>query len=72
MSPEPHEIGARLRAGRNRAGLSQVALAAIIDIDQKMISRWELGAVSPTTIQLVAICRALNIDPGDVLAEVAA
>lgn len=72
MSPEPHEIGARLTAGRKQRGFSQTALAAILDVDQKTVSRWELGATTPNAIQLIAICRALGIDPGDVLAEVAA
>lgn len=72
MSPEPHEIGARLTVGRKQLGLSQMALAAILDVDQKTVSRWELGATTPNAVQLIAICNALELDPGAVLGPVAA
>lgn len=70
--PASQDIGARLLAGRKRAELSQMQLAARLACDQKQVSRWEQGAVSPTAVQLIAICAVLGLDPAEVLAPLAA
>ncbi|MDY6786277.1 MAG: helix-turn-helix transcriptional regulator [Cyanobacteriota bacterium] len=48
---------------RERAGLSQEALARQIGVTSKTVSNWERG-VSPASLtipQIKALCRALNV-----------
>lgn len=56
-------FGKNLRAERNRAGLSQDALAEKIGICAgKHIGTIERGETNPTLTTVVAIMKALNLD----------
>ncbi len=57
------QFGKNLRAERNRAGLSQDALAEKIGICAgKHIGTIERGETNPTLTTIVAIMQALNLD----------
>ena len=52
----------RIRRARQRAGLSQSALAAQIDVRRSAVSNWEAAnGIQPTMQNLVAIARACGV-----------
>jgi transcriptional regulator with XRE-family HTH domain len=55
--------GNRLRALRQRAGLSQLALAAASGITNDTICRLELGRRSPQAGTIERLAKALDTDP---------
>lgn len=56
------ELGARILAARNRAGLTQTALATALGSgDQTVIAHWEAGRQIPSAQSLTALARALNV-----------
>jgi transcriptional regulator with XRE-family HTH domain len=56
------ELGAYLRRLRNRAGLSQVALAGELrgTVSLRTIGRWENGEVEPYVSELAPLVERLN------------
>jgi len=52
-----------LKQLRERAGLSQEALARLVGVSSKTVSNWERGtnAASLTVPQMKALCKALGI-----------
>jgi len=54
-------FGARIRELRKSKGLSQDQLSEVIGIDQKHMSRIELGKSYPSLDRLVRIAEALNV-----------
>ena len=67
----PHErLYALLREGREKAGLTQRAFAAMLDRPQSFVSRYETGASMVTVVDLIWLCGALGLDPRWVLDEV--
>ena len=65
-------VGARIRAARDRAGLTQRALAQLLDTDSMLISKWERGVVTPRESSVVAVAQALGIRSTELLDEEAA
>jgi transcriptional regulator with XRE-family HTH domain len=61
--------GARLRALRHRAQLSQRALAARIDADETVIANYENGRAAPRVDRLGRLALALGASPADLLPE---
>lgn len=61
------EVGARLRAARRRAKLSQEALAERVGRSVDGISNMERGVNLPSLDALIEICRALAISVADLL-----
>lgn len=70
MSPAKKELdlstyqarfAARLRELRTKAGLSQVELAAALEVAQNTVSQWETGNHSPTVGIFPALARALKL-----------
>ena len=53
-------IGAAIRAAREKRGLSQVKLAALVGIQFETMSRWERGALNPTQRSLMALDSVLG------------
>jgi transcriptional regulator with XRE-family HTH domain len=53
-----------LKQLRERAGLSQEALARLLDVSSKTVSNWERGIsiASLTVPQMKALCDALGIE----------
>ena len=54
------EMGARIRELRKRAGISQMKLGSIIDVDANAISRWERDKVEPARSSLIKLANALG------------
>jgi len=61
-------VGGRIRAERERLGLSQTGLAHRLGRSQTAVSYWEAGRRSPDLDDLVALAGALDLDPGELLA----
>ena len=59
--------GARLRALRHRAGLSQRALGACIGADEMVIANYENGRAAPRVDRLGRLAQALGASPADLL-----
>jgi transcriptional regulator with XRE-family HTH domain len=62
-------FGERLREARLDRGLSQDALAATAQLHHTHISLLERGRRDPTLETLVRLARALNLTPGELVAQ---
>lgn len=53
-----------LKQLREKAGLSQEALARLLDISGKTVSNWERGKsiASLTVLQMKTLCEALSVE----------
>ena len=56
-------IGARVRAARQHAGLSQTALAARVGVSQPAVAAWETGAYDPRRVVIARLADALDVSP---------
>lgn len=65
-SPRPAQ-GARLVELRLRAGLSQVALAKILNVSQQTVAYWEQSSRPPPSDVLPKVARALGVSAEDLL-----
>ena len=54
-------LGARIKEMRKARGLTQERLAEMVDIEQKHVSRIELGKNYPTIDRLEKLAEALNV-----------
>lgn len=54
-----------LKALRERSGLSQTELAAIVNVSQQSVAKWENGVNSPRTDKIPEIAKALNCEISD-------
>jgi transcriptional regulator with XRE-family HTH domain len=54
-------VGARIRAARKAASLTQHALAGRLDVQDVQISRWETGRTMPSPRYLDALEKALAV-----------
>ena len=61
-------VGHQIRQRRTRRGMSQSDLAEVVDCDRSAVCRWETGQRAPTLAHLIAIGRALDCLPADLLA----
>jgi transcriptional regulator with XRE-family HTH domain len=64
------EIGARIRAARERAHLTQETLANALGLTVGSISRIERGTFEPSLRTAAALLKALDMDFDDLFAEV--
>lgn len=55
------KMGEKIRKIRNLKGMSQQALAEVVEISQKQLSRIEMEQVSPTFELLEKICKTLDV-----------
>jgi len=62
-----YDIGEQIRIYRERNGLSQKELAALIGISPNRLSNWERGVNKPDINFLIKICQALNVSPSEFL-----
>jgi transcriptional regulator with XRE-family HTH domain len=58
-----------LRIARNRADLTQRALAAKMGRTQERIAKWESGRCLARTNAIVRLAEALETEPGELLRE---
>ena len=58
-----------LASARNRAGLTQVSLAAILGVHPITVTRWESGERTPSIDTVVRLAAALNTTVGALLGE---
>jgi transcriptional regulator with XRE-family HTH domain len=65
--PRRREIGARLRAARLDAGLTQMQLGERIGRDHRTIHRWEYAAREPGLTDLLLIADALGVPLADLV-----
>lgn len=61
------EFGARLRALRQEAGLSQEALGDLAVVHRTYVSLVERGDATPTLYSVVRFAEALGCDPADLV-----
>jgi len=64
-------FGLVLRDMRQRAGLSQEALADAANIDRTYVSLLERGLRQPTLETLFSLSRALNVSPSTMISRTA-
>ena len=57
-------LGARIRAAREQAGLSQVQLADRLKVSKAAVSQWEHGQVQVSLERQLEIAAALGVNPG--------
>ena len=62
VHPRQQEVGARIRAARRNAGLTQEQLAEQVGCDRKTIVRWENAYSAPGLIDLLLIAYALDVE----------
>lgn len=63
-SPERPRIGARLRAARQRQGLTIDQVAAAAEVTKGFVSRVERDETSPSVATLVTLCEVLSLPVG--------
>ena len=67
MALDYNLIGMRLKAARNKKGLTQEKLAEELDVSIAFLSRVERGSVEISLKRLSQICGILGITEGDIL-----
>lgn len=58
-----------LRQARKKRGLTQTALAAVLRKPQSFVSKYESGERLLSFVETIDVCRALNLDPKELLGE---
>jgi transcriptional regulator with XRE-family HTH domain len=67
--PEPSHIGPRLRARREKLGLSLRELARRVGVSASLISQIERDKVNPSVGTLYSLVRELGLDMGDLFSS---
>lgn len=62
------EVGSRIRALREEAGLTQSELAALAYVTRQSVGNWERGNTLPDVQSLQLVARALNTTVDGLLA----
>lgn len=57
----------KIKAFREKAGMSQRDLAYAIGVSQAAIAQWETGETQPTLDNLRKVADILGVSPGDLL-----
>lgn len=55
------DLGQKIKALREERGISQEALAEALDVSRQAVTKWESGASRPSTGNLLALCRVLEV-----------
>ncbi len=61
MAADETTFGAKLRAARDKAGLTQQQLADRVGINRVVLARWETDAREPSIGSVLALAEALGI-----------
>lgn len=67
ITPEDRAVGARLRAARRRAGITQQELAAWLGVTYQQVHKYEHGINRITAPRVLAAAHALGCAPGALL-----
>lgn len=62
-------LGRRMRAAREKAGVSQTEIAKILGVAKQTVSQWERGAAPPMITNLVRFASIMKIDVADLLRD---
>lgn len=62
-------FGQRLRTAREKAGISRTRLAAAAGLDRSAMGLLERGARQPRLDTIVALARALGVDPAELVGD---
>lgn len=63
LIPRRRQVGARIRAARTHAGLTQLELGNRVGRDHRTVHRWEYGARVPSLDDLLLLADALGVQP---------
>jgi transcriptional regulator with XRE-family HTH domain len=63
LIPRRREVGARIRAARHHANLTQVELGHRVGRDHRTIHRWEYGQRVPSLDDLLLLADAMGVQP---------
>ncbi|MFZ4694231.1 MAG: helix-turn-helix domain-containing protein [Verrucomicrobiia bacterium] len=58
-----------LRRRREEKGLTQAALATVLQKPQSFVSKYEMGERLLSFVETIDVCRALSLDPRALLKE---
>jgi transcriptional regulator with XRE-family HTH domain len=73
VQPEHYQIvGAALEAARQRAGMTQVELAARLNKPQSFVSSFESGKLRIDLVEVLLIAHTMGADPVAIFAEIVA
>lgn len=61
-------IGERLRNARERKGLTQAELGAVLGVSQNTIACWENETTQPRRSRIKSLAKELGLRPADLLA----
>jgi transcriptional regulator with XRE-family HTH domain len=63
-------LGDRLKAAREKLGITQTAAAKAADVARVYLSNVEHGKKVPTVYVFLRLCRALKVSPAKIIKEV--
>ncbi|MCC2977810.1 helix-turn-helix domain-containing protein [Sphingomonas sp. PL-96] len=66
-NPRYRDLVGQLVAARKSMGLSQAALAALLNRHQQFVSRYETGERRLDVVEFVDVARALGCDPAQMI-----
>lgn len=69
LTDERQRIAARIRAARDRAGLTVIDAARAAGVAAPTWYDWEQGRATPPLLAIPTICRALKCRRGDLMPE---
>ena len=64
---KPKEVGERLNALRQERGMSQQAIAALMNVTHQAVSKWETGAALPDIQTLLALSKLYRVSMEELL-----
>ena len=70
--PPPERFLALLKDARKSAGLTQAEVAGRLKKPQSFVAKYENGERRLDVLEFVAVCRAINAEPVEIVSEVAA
>ncbi|MFF3092252.1 helix-turn-helix domain-containing protein [Streptomyces cyaneofuscatus] len=65
--PRRQQIGATLRAARERRGLTQIQLGELAGMDHKTVHRIEYATSDPSLTMLLRLAAALHVELAELL-----
>lgn len=58
-----------IRMLREKKGISQAQLAAVLGVDRSAVAKWESSDAAPRADKVPAICKALDCTPNDLFRD---